>query len=44
MDYAYEDSGAGIRAGQIAAIPEPGTALLTLLGGAALLTRRRQRG
>lgn len=44
IDYAYDDSGASIQAGQTAAaIPEPGTALLVLLGGAVAVWSRRPR-
>jgi hypothetical protein len=44
IDWAYEDSGAPIAAGDTGAAPEPGsTALLALAGaGAAALRRRRK--
>lgn len=39
-DWAYDDSGAGIHAGDTGAAPEPGAVLLLLAGGAGLLMRR----
>ncbi len=40
MDYAYEDSGGSIQAGQV---PEPGCLGLLALGGVGLMSWRRQR-
>jgi hypothetical protein len=42
IDYAYDDSGTGLVAGA-GVVPEPATAWLCLVGGGALLFRRRRR-
>ena len=41
-DWAYEDSGAGIRAGDTGTVPEPGQTPLLLVGCASLLLHRNR--
>lgn len=44
VDWAFEDSGGPITAGQTSSVPEPGSLAVLGLGGLVFLTRRRRNG